>query len=254
MIFDSSARHGPKSNLPSYGAGGVLVRPDRQRDHVRGLQAQLNSVDRHAQQLGLRGRYTGTSGCVTPAGAKFSLPITLNIYNATDRTQLLTSKTQQFDISYRPSANPAKCPDAPTKWYSTTEKTCFNGLAQDVTFTFDGTTTLPDTVRYGITYGTSHHGSTPIGDQDCSSTSAGCFYDSLNVAVTDAATSVGTEHGHAEAQRGWNRRQCPRQLRTRPPCSSRRVAEAELSTRNHSQGGLPLAGPLRSVGPVLRDV
>ena len=85
-------------------------------------------------------------------------------------------------------------PDAPTKWYSTTEKTCFNGMAQDVTFTFDGTTTLPDTVRYGITYGTSHHGYPSMGVQDCMSTTAGCFYDSLNVAVTDAV-GVGTGTG-----------------------------------------------------------
>ena len=33
-----------------------------------------------------------------------------------------------------------------------------------------------------------------MGDaQDCNATSAGCFYDSLNVAVTDAAPAVGTE-------------------------------------------------------------
>jgi hypothetical protein len=132
------------------------------------------------------------SGCVTPAGAKYSLPITLNIY---DGGQLLATKTQTFDVSYRPSANAAKCPHAPTKWYSTTEKQCFNGLAQDVTFTFDGTTTLPNTVQYGITYRTSHHGSTPIGDQACTSTPAGCFYDSLNVAVTDATKTVGISTG-----------------------------------------------------------
>jgi hypothetical protein len=65
-----------------------------------------------------------------------------------------------------------------------------------VTFTFDGTTTLPDTVLYGITYGTSHYGSTPKGDQEvCNSTSAGCFYDSLNVSSIDGGPSVGTGTG-----------------------------------------------------------
>ena len=68
-------------------------------------------------------------------------------------------------------------------------------LAQDVTFTFDGTTTLPATFRYGITYDTSHYGSNPIGDQpSCTSTAAGCFYDSLNVAEAPTnATSGATD-------------------------------------------------------------
>jgi hypothetical protein len=100
--------------------------------------------------------------CVTPTGAKYSLPITLNVYDAADG-HLVMSKTQTFDVSYRPSASPAKCLADPTKWWSTTEKACFNGLAQDVTFTFDGTKTLPNTVHYGITYGTSHYGSNQIG-------------------------------------------------------------------------------------------
>ena len=129
-------------------------------------------------------------GCVTPAGAEYSLPITLNIYD-TATGALLASKTQTFDVSYRPSANPAKCGVGTTTWYSTAEKTCFNGFAQDVTFTFDGTTTLPNTVRYGITYGTSNYGA-PDGVQACISTPAGCFYDSLNVALTEAVRASGS--------------------------------------------------------------
>jgi len=51
-------------------------------------------------------------------------------------------------VAYRLSANPAKCQD-PTKWYSTTKKVCFNGLAQNVTFTFHGTKTFLGRWRYG---------------------------------------------------------------------------------------------------------
>jgi hypothetical protein len=104
-----------------------------------------------------------------------------------------TSKTQTFDVSYRPSADPTKCLDG--RWYSTTEKGCFNGLAQDVTLTFDGTTSLPNTVQYAITYDTSHYGSSPKGDLACTSTTAGCFYDSLNVSSIDGGPSVGTGTG-----------------------------------------------------------
>jgi len=50
-------------------------------------------------------------------------------------------------------------------------------------------------VRYGITYGTSHYGSTPIGDQPRTATVAGCFYDSLNVALHDLVPSVGSGQG-----------------------------------------------------------
>jgi hypothetical protein len=192
VIFDSTANIGPKSNLPSYGPEASSAAQIGGEVTLVGSKRKLNTaVVTLSSWACVDGHWN--SGCVTPAGAKYSLPITLNIYR-TDG-QLLTSKTQMFDVSYRPSANAAKCPDAPTKWYSTTEKLCFNGLAQDVTFTFDGTKTLPNTVRYGITYGTSHHGSTPIGDEACTSAPAGCFYDSLNVAVTDATKSVGISSG-----------------------------------------------------------
>ena len=60
----------------------------------------------------VEGHWTGTpSPCVTPTGAKYSLPITLNIYDGDDATnELVASKTQTFDVAYRPSANPTKCP------------------------------------------------------------------------------------------------------------------------------------------------
>jgi hypothetical protein len=192
VIFDSTAKTGPKSNLPSYGAEAYSFAQIGGEVELAGSKRKLtNAVVTLSSWACVEGAWN--SGCVTPAGAKYSLPITLNIF---DGDQLLTSKTQTFDVSYRPSANPAKCAaDAPTKWYSTTEKQCFNGLAQNVTFTFDGTTTLPGKVRYGITYGTSHYGSSPIGARACTSTSAGCFYDSLNVAVTDAVPGVGVGEG-----------------------------------------------------------
>ena len=50
-------------------------------------------------------------------------------------------------------------------------------------------------MRYGITYRTSHYGSAPIGEPGCTGTDAGCFYDSLNVAVNKEAPSVGTTDG-----------------------------------------------------------
>jgi hypothetical protein len=193
VIFDSTANTGPKSNLPSYGPEAYSAAQIGGQATFAGSKRKLsNAVVTLSSWACVDGHWT-SGDCVTPPGAKYSLPITLNIYKMDGN--LLTTKTQTFDVAYRPSATPAKCATTPTKWYSTTEKTCFNGLAQDVTFTFDGTTTLPDTVRYGITYGTSHYGSSPVGPQPCASTSAGCFYDSLNVAVTNADPSVGIGTG-----------------------------------------------------------
>lgn len=202
VIFDSITKTGPKANAPSYGPEAYSTTQIGGKATFAGSKRNLTSaIVTLSSWACVSGNWTGVvpgtqtpSPCATPTGAKYSLPITLNIYDGTSG-DLVTSKTQTFDVAYRPSANAAKCPEAPTKWYSTTDKKCFNGLAQDVTFTFDGTKTLPATVRYGITYGTSHYGSTPFGDQAaCNATAAGCFYDSLNVAITDGA-SVGTAEG-----------------------------------------------------------
>jgi len=194
VIFDSSVKTGPKANVPSYGPEAYSTAQVGGEATLAGSKRKLTSaivtLSSWACVQGHWGSNTANP-CVTPTGAKYSLPVTLNIYDTAGH--LLTSKTQTFDISYRPSANPTKCLDG--RWYSTTDKKCFNGLAQDATFTFDGATTLPNTIRYAITYDTSHYGSNPKGDQACTSATAGCFYDSLNVALTDAAPSVGTGTG-----------------------------------------------------------
>ena len=181
-IYDSTVNVGPKSNLSSDGleataAAQIGGNVTLQSSSKRNLTSATVTLSSWACPTG---HWDGNGGsCITPVGAKYSLPITLNIYN--DENEFLAHQTQTFAVSYRPSANPAKC-DVPTKWYSTTDKKCFSGLAQDVTFTFDGTTRLPGTFHYGIAYGTSHYGSSSIGAKDCTSTDAGCFYDSLNVA------------------------------------------------------------------------
>jgi hypothetical protein len=72
------------------------------------------------------------------------------------------------------------------KWYSPGTKTCFNGLADNVTFTsFTGNLTLPDSVVYGIVYNTRDYGPNP--------TAVAGPADSLNIALsTDADVSAGS--------------------------------------------------------------
>ena len=164
VIFDSTTNTGPKSNLPSYGPQAYSF-----------------------AQIGGDATFAGSKRKLTSA------VVTLSSWACVDghwnsalrharKCQVLASDHAQHlqhdrriapdvqDADVRrlvpPVRQPGQVRGVPTKWYSTTEKTCFNGLAQDVTFTFDGMTTLPDTVRYGITYGTSNHGSPSMGVQD----------------------------------------------------------------------------------------
>jgi hypothetical protein len=131
------------------------------------------------------------SGCVTTPGATFSLPITLNIYNVGPGNapgSLIGSVTQTFAIPYRPSADLVNCTAG--TWFEASTGTCFNGYATNITFNL-GNLTVPDSVIFGIAYNTSHYGYVPIGQQaPCYTSSGGCGYDSLNVAVSDPVSSL----------------------------------------------------------------
>ncbi|WP_062209874.1 hypothetical protein [Streptomyces sp. NBRC 109706] len=132
-----------------------------------------------------------TNDCRTTAGATFSHPVTVTVF-AVDNSgptpvpgALLASQTQLTEIPYRPSADPVNCtgPNA-GRWYDATTGGCYNGIAHPVTFTFDGSTTLPDEVIWTVSFNTTGYGDSPIGTgAPCYSTVQGCPYDALNVGV-----------------------------------------------------------------------
>lgn len=132
--------------------------------------------------------------CTTPAGSTFTLPITFNIYGPSvdgglHPGSLVATSTQTFSIPYRPSASPKCTGDDAGKWYDPSSKTCFNGLATNITFNFSGVD-LPDSVVFGIAYDTTHFGYTPIGESaPCYGTVAGCPYDSLNIALSSESAT-----------------------------------------------------------------
>lgn len=101
---------------------------------------------------------------------------------------LLTSKTQTFNIRYRPSANDVRCPGADEgKWFK--KVTCYNGFAQSIKFGFAGET-LTSHVIWTVAFNTSGYGETPLGySTACSQTTEGCPYDSLNVGLNTSATA-----------------------------------------------------------------
>jgi hypothetical protein len=149
-------------------------------------------------QLSSWGCQTGhwySNDCTTTSGSTFSEPITLNVYSvgaAGAVGSLVTTQTQTFNIPYRPSADPVHCTGAQAgEWYSVADNTCYNGLATPVLFNLTGT--IPQNAIITVAYNTSDYGAVPYGDNTvCHATSAGCGYDSLNVALTGTAT-VGTQ-------------------------------------------------------------
>jgi len=132
--------------------------------------------------------------CTTPEDATFAQAITLNIYNpSTDGVNpgaKIASFTNTFNIKYRPSASAQCVGNDLGKWYDKESKICFNGLAQNITFNVKNVKVGSGAI-FGITYNTTHYGYAPVGQSAaCFSTSAGCGYDSLNVALTEDPTNV----------------------------------------------------------------
>ena len=135
--------------------------------------------------------------CLTTPGAKFTVPITLKVYQFVPGSPptpgtVIASSTKNFKIPYRPSADPTNCSATPEK-YQATDGQCYNGKASRISFAFGGQT-LPSQVIWGITYNTSGYGYAPLGyNNPCNSTVQGCPYDSLNVGAAATSPSVGTD-------------------------------------------------------------
>lgn len=184
-------------NFPSIGFQATST--DEFGDHIRfaGTERRLSSVVVGMSNWACGNDFTlvnnvwvpkvGNAPCTTDAttGAGYNHPITLNLYavNSTsgkpEPGALLASKTQQFFIPFRPSANPAQCNGGP-QWYSAADGKCYNGYAFTIEFDFAAlNVTLPNEIIFGVAYNTYTHGANPIGVNGP--------YSSLNVAVNDQA-------------------------------------------------------------------
>ena len=165
------------------GAGGVL-------DDVRVILSSW----------GCKAGHWFSNDCATPRGAKFNQSITLNVYAVIDiagiptRGALLATKTRTFEIPYRPSADPARCPATPGKWFSERDNVCYNGLAVPIEFDLgDLRVPVPARAIIGVAYNSTHYGYQPIGEgAPCFTSSGGCPYDSLNVSTDGNGASVGS--------------------------------------------------------------
>lgn len=168
--------------------------------------------------------------CVAGNNAKFSQPLTFNLYAVSGNFQnggpyvvgaQLGSITQTFSIPYRPSATPNKCTNA-GQWYSSKDKACYNGIAAPVTIDFSSLAIpMPanGAVVITVAYNTTHYGPNPIGESaTCYTADGGCPYDSLNISTDTTNGTFPTNPGYSIDPAGIfvnasaNYVQCPGEL------------------------------------------
>ncbi len=120
--------------------------------------------------------------CSTEGGAKFSVPITISIYEVAPGNgvgQKIAAGSKVAKIPFRPSANLMKCTGANTGlWYSKGE--CVTSKTAKVTIPLK-VAKLPEEAIVSVSYNTSHYGYTPTA---CAPESE-CPEDSLNVGLTE---------------------------------------------------------------------
>jgi hypothetical protein len=177
VIYDSIPSPLP-GNVPSLGFSCCGLNEVGDQIQFAGTNRRLNSVTVTMSDWACQeGDWTGTMGpCITTSGATFSHPITLNIYDSS--LTLLATKTQDFNIPYRPSQDPATCGPETHTWYDPFTDTCVNGLAFNITFDLSSlNVVVPDEIIFGVTYNTSNQGYSPLVDPGP--------YDSLNVGLRD---------------------------------------------------------------------
>lgn len=193
VIYDSTVNPQP-GNLPSVGAQAYAFNELGDGITFAGTARNAKTVTVTMSSWGCQTGAWNSADCVTTPGATFSIPITLNIYAAGSPApgSLIDTRTQTFAIPYRPSSDNANCTGG--RWYQASTAACFNGLANNITFDLSSLNIiLPNSVVYGIVYDTTSYGPNPIGTSAaCFTSSAGCFYDSLNIALAPVVT-VGTK-------------------------------------------------------------
>jgi hypothetical protein len=160
-----------------------------------------------------KGTWTGTPECITEMGAKSEWPITLSINQLGPFGEvgpLLKTVTKTFNMPYRPSESRFQCKNshgAPTGAYYFRGQ-CFHGKYFRITFGLSKFV-WPSKAIISISYNTSGYGTEPQGyETACAKSAAGCFYDSLNVGLTEppeeehptpVAPSVGSDPRSADA-------------------------------------------------------
>ena len=184
VVFDATVTPLP-GNLPSLGFQATQTAEFGDRVQLAGTNRVLRSATVTMSDWAMASDYP-----VLPASG-WTHPITFNVYSVDNSTlvpavgTLIGSVTETVTIPWRPEADPANCGVGATKWFSSTDNTCYNGLAFNVTFDLSTIGTVPNEIIYGIAYNTNTWGAHPIGLPGP--------YESLNVGLNTVAPTVGTD-------------------------------------------------------------
>jgi len=179
----------------SYESWGVAEAGDQIEFSTNGPQLLDNAkvvVSSWACESGTGWAAENTVPCVTTPGSTFAVPITLKIYDVNDDMSVVASKTQTFNIPFRPSASESCEPTENGHGYG---PDCFLGLAHVITFDLTGVT-VPDEFVYGVAWNTASFGYEPIGNgAECQAVQyAGCDSSLLNLGVEgDAPPAIGID-------------------------------------------------------------
>jgi hypothetical protein len=199
VVYDSIPAGPLSSKFSSLG-----IQPNHELEFGDGVNltqtGNVHTVSWILRSFGCESRLSATQ-CVTTPGATFSVPITTNIY-AVDPTAstkvgaLLGTRTQTFNIPYRPSSAPGRCPSNVDYFFDTVSGTCANGLGVRVDLTFPtGSVALPSPAIFTITFNTTTFGYSPIGTSTACWTSSGnCGYDQLNISASTLGGPVGSAY------------------------------------------------------------
>jgi len=203
VVYDSTVSPLP-GNIPSEGPEAYSFREFGDEVTFAGTQRTLAGVSVTLSSWACQSGHWNTKDCSTIPGTKYSVPITLDIYEPASTAapgtdpigvgDLIARVRKTFQIPYRPSANYTHCTGAQAgEWYKSGVG-CFNGKAVNITFNFTSLgMRLPNTVVLGVSYNTTHYGPHPIGESaPCFTSDGGCPYDSLNIGLAPE-TNVGSK-------------------------------------------------------------
>lgn len=130
--------------------------------------------------------------CVTEPGAKFEWPVTFSVYQVGPGNtvgQKIAAGSKVFKMPYRPSGSPKCTGEKQGEWYGMGR--CWHGKAFRIALPLK-VAKLPSKAILSVSYDTTTHGPNPVGTSACNSSSGGCPYDSLNVAVVEPSEGGAT--------------------------------------------------------------
>jgi hypothetical protein len=183
-------------NFASYGNEAYSIAELGGQIELAGVERKNPKVTIGMSSWACQSGHWYSNDCLTGAGATFAWPIKISVYEVGPEGSVgakLASGSKTFKMPYRPSASP-KCKGAQAGEWSG-KNGCWHGKAFKISVSLKAAH-LPDQVIVSVSYNTSHYGPNPIGEAaPCYSSSAGCFYDSLNVAVIEPEEGPPTTGG-----------------------------------------------------------